>query len=32
SHGTAEQRRSWFRRGFESGRIESCDTFKAERL
>jgi predicted metalloprotease len=32
NHGTAEQRRFWFRRGFESGRIETCDTFKAERL
>jgi len=32
SHGTAEQRRFWFRRGFESGRIESCDTFNATRL
>lgn len=32
NHGTSEQRRFWFRRGFESGRIESCDTFKAERL
>lgn len=32
SHGTAEQRRFWFRKGFESGRVESCDTFKAARL
>lgn len=32
SHGTAEQRRYWFRRGFESGRMESCDTFKARKL
>ena len=32
NHGTAEQRRYWFRRGFESGRMESCDTFKAQRL
>jgi uncharacterized protein len=27
NHGTSEQRRYWFRRGFESGRIEQCDTF-----
>ncbi|MEM8650204.1 MAG: neutral zinc metallopeptidase [Pseudomonadota bacterium] len=32
NHGTSEQRRYWFRRGFESGRIESCDTFKARKL
>ncbi|HEX3543234.1 MAG TPA: neutral zinc metallopeptidase [Candidatus Acidoferrum sp.] len=27
THGTSEQRVSWFRRGFESGQISSCDTF-----
>jgi predicted metalloprotease len=27
THGTSEQRASWFRRGFQSGRMESCDTF-----
>ena len=32
NHGTSEQRRFWFRRGFESGRIEACDTFKARKL
>ncbi len=32
NHGTSEQRRFWFRRGFESGRIESCDTFNARNL
>ena len=32
NHGTSEQRRFWFRRGFESGRIESCDTFNASRV
>ncbi len=32
NHGTAEQRKYWFRRGFESGRVEACDTFKAKRL
>ena len=32
NHGTSQQRRYWFRRGFESGRIEVCDTFKAKKL
>jgi len=32
NHGTSEQRRFWFRRGFETGRLESCDTFKARKL
>ncbi len=27
THGTADQRMSWFRRGLDSGTIESCDTF-----
>ena len=27
THGTSEQRVRWFRRGFESGRLEQCDTF-----
>ncbi|GAA5785209.1 KPN_02809 family neutral zinc metallopeptidase [Chitiniphilus shinanonensis] len=27
THGTSEQRMTWFRRGFDSGRIQSCDTF-----
>jgi predicted metalloprotease len=29
THGSAEQRATWFRRGFESGNVESCDTFQA---
>jgi len=29
THGTAAQRQRWFERGFQSGRIESCDTFAA---
>jgi uncharacterized protein len=29
THGSAEQRVSWFRRGFESGRPENCDTFRS---
>jgi hypothetical protein len=28
THGTSAQRAGWFRRGFESGRVESCDTFQ----
>jgi predicted metalloprotease len=28
THGTSEQRSSWFRRGLESGRPEDCDTFR----
>jgi hypothetical protein len=32
THGTSEQRARWFRRGLESGRLESCDTFAPERL
>lgn len=27
THGSAAQRMTWFRRGFDSGRLESCDTF-----
>ncbi len=32
THGTSEQRRRWFREGYEDGRMEACDTFGAERL
>lgn len=28
THGTSEQRVSWFRRGFESGDVRSCETFR----
>jgi len=27
THGSAEQRVGWFRRGFESGSVDDCDTF-----
>ena len=27
THGSSEQRVEWLRRGLESGRIDSCDTF-----
>jgi uncharacterized protein len=29
THGSAEQRTRWFRRGMESGRLADCDTFAA---
>ncbi len=32
THGTSEQRARWFRKGIESGQVESCDTFNAARL
>lgn len=28
THGSSEQRRTWFTRGFEAGTVSSCDTFK----
>ncbi|KFB09564.1 KPN_02809 family neutral zinc metallopeptidase [Nitratireductor basaltis] len=27
NHGTSEQRKEWFARGLESGRLQACDTF-----
>ncbi len=32
THGTSAQRQRWFKRGWETGRIESCDTFAASTL
>jgi predicted metalloprotease len=29
THGSAQQRMAWFKRGFESGKLDSCDTFGA---
>ncbi len=30
NHGTSEQRRSWFRRGYQSGDPQQCDTINAD--
>lgn len=32
THGTSAQRVAWFKRGFQSGQIEACDTFGAQQL
>jgi len=32
THGTSAQRVTWFNRGFQTGSINSCDTFKAQNL
>ena len=32
THGTSEQRVRWFKRGFDGGRVEACDTFSTDRL
>ncbi|WP_309648316.1 neutral zinc metallopeptidase [Nocardioides sp.] len=32
THGSAEQRQTWFETGFEQGSLEACDTFAASRV
>ncbi len=32
THGSSEERKRWFTRGYDSGKIESCDTFNATAL
>jgi len=32
THGTSEQRVRWFERGFSSGRVQECDTFRTRQL
>ncbi len=32
THGTSAQRVRWFRRGFDSGAVNQCDTFRAQQL
>ena len=30
THGTSEQRKKWFKRGFDTGRLDACDTFSVD--
>lgn len=32
THGTSAQRVRWFTRGYETGKLEACDTFAANPL
>jgi predicted metalloprotease len=32
THGTSAQRVNWFRRGFDAGTLNQCDTFRADQL
>jgi hypothetical protein len=31
THGTSKDRAAWFRRGYDSGSIDACDTFASSR-
>jgi predicted metalloprotease len=32
THGSSAQRVQWFRRGFDTGKVDACDTFRDDRL
>lgn len=32
NHGTSEQRHRWFKRGYENGSLQACDTFSTSRV
>ena len=32
THGTSAQRMRWYNIGFQSGKMQSCDTFKAKSI
>jgi predicted metalloprotease len=32
THGTSEQRVRWFKRGFDGGGVDACDTFGTDRI
>ena len=32
THGTSEQRSRWFKRGYDQGTLQACDTFNAQQI